>query len=75
MSDRAEERIEAVKVVEEVKVEFERVTPDQLRKWKLELLNVVSSSLIKEPRFNSGDPTTIAVKRLVKVKHLPPLHT
>jgi telomerase protein component 1 len=43
------------------------MTPDELRATKLKLLNLVSASLIKEPRFNAGDSVTVQIKRLVKL--------
>eukprot|EP01105_Mastigella_eilhardi_P019923 TRINITY_DN470_c0_g1_i2.p1 TRINITY_DN470_c0_g1~~TRINITY_DN470_c0_g1_i2.p1 ORF type:complete len:2366 (+),score=662.97 TRINITY_DN470_c0_g1_i2:216-7313(+) len=53
----------AVPTLEEA---FERLTPVQLRCTKNALLNTVAASLIKEPRFDSVNSTTVRINMLIK---------
>ncbi len=47
-------------------IPFELLSPSELRSLKVALLNSVSSSLIKEPRFTESGSVTNAIKLLVK---------
>ncbi len=49
-----------------VVVSFTRKTPSELQQLKLKLLNTVSASLIKEPRFDSANSIAYAITHLVK---------
>jgi hypothetical protein len=65
-ADTTEFEIESPTFVEDVPVHFERISPQELQKLKSKLLNVVSASLIKEPKFTSGESTSVTIKQLVK---------
>lgn len=47
-------------------VVFEKRTPSELQQLKLKLVNTVSASLIKEPRFDSPNSITNIITLLVK---------
>lgn len=46
-----------------IHVKFEAITPNQLKQFKMTLLNTVSASLIKEPTF-TGDSVTLTIRKL-----------
>lgn len=47
-------------------VAFERKTPSELHQLKLKLLNTVSASLIKEPKFDSANSIASTITTLAK---------
>src|SRR5947209_7565851 len=47
-------------------VVFQRLTPNELREVKENLLNIVAAALIQQPRMSLSDPTMQKITLLVK---------
>ena len=54
------------KWVEEV-VTFQKLSPAELKDIKIQLLNTISSNMIKEPRYNDVSSATFSIKKLAKL--------